>query len=344
MPRSRLRRKVRVSDIARIAGVGTATVDRVLHGRGSVSDLTADRVRAAMDTLAAERPAVGRHYAPTFRFEALLPAHAGRSTERLGRALEQAALKRGCQVQCGFVEKMNPFALADRLDGARRSAQVDGIAFQALDHPLVHEAVSRIADDGTPVVTLMSGLGGSSQSTYVGTNNRAAGRTAGYLMGRFCRMPGQVAILWGGELYRSHEEREIGFRSVLRSEFRQLEVLDLVSGGDEAEENHRQISAVIQSHPELVGIYSVGGGNQGVVKAMQDQRAGDRLTLIAHNLTETTREYLMDGSVDVIIHQDMELAANTALSTLIAKSGGVSIEVPRIPIEIVTKENMVDRI
>ncbi len=344
MPKNRYRRNVRVSDIARIAGVGTATVDRVLHGRGHVSNSTASRVREAMDTLASDRPATGRQFLPTHRFAIILPADAGQSTDRLGRALEQNGEKRDCQIQCSFVEKMNPIALAEQLHRACKDGHIDGLAFQALDHPLIHEAVSQIVANGTPVVTLMSDLGGSSQSTYVGTNNRAAGRTAGFLMGRFCNGSGQVAVLWGGELYRCHEEREIGFRSVLRSEFRDLEILDLVSGGDDADRNYGQISAVIESHPNLVGIYSVGGGNRGVVQAMKDHDVSDKLTVIAHNLTETTRDNLMDSSMDVIIHQDMELAANTAISTLIAQSGGVSIKVPRIPIEVVTKENMLDRI
>ena len=37
-------------------------------------------------------------------------------------------------------------------------------------------------------------------------------------MGRFVRGTGKLAVVWGGQLFRSHEERESGFRSVLRAE------------------------------------------------------------------------------------------------------------------------------
>lgn len=339
----RKRRPARVADIALAAGVGTATVDRVLNGRGNVTEATAERVRKAMDALAAANAsgAVATAQPAAHRFGAVLPSQAGASTELLAAALRDAGTLAGVSLDCSFVEKMNPAALARRLDEIRRQGR-SGVAFQALDHPLVHDAVARLAEERVPVVTLMSDLGGS--GAFVGMDNRAAGRTAGYLMGRFSRGGGQVAILWGGELYRSHEEREIGFRSLLRADFPGLETLDLVSGGDDAEGNYRQIRRVLDSHPDLVGIYSVGGGNSGVVRALKERGRESDVTLIGHNLTAATQAFLIEGAMDAVIHQDMSLAARSAVQALIALREERPKAVARLPIEIVTKENMLGRL
>lgn len=341
----RRRRAARISDIARQAGVGTATVDRVLNGRGGVSEATVQRVRRAMEAVATGQPPPtgGRDRQAEYRFQVILPADAGPSTESLGQALRRSASKNRAVVACSFVEKMNPVALAAKLDDAR-ATKCSGIAFQALDHPVVHDAVDRIVADNIPVVALMSDLDSSGAVAFVGMDNRAAGRTAGFLMGRFAEKSGRVAVLWGGQLYRSHEEREIGFRSVIRTDYPALEILDLVSGGDDADGNYRQICTVLDRYRDLVGIYSVGGGNRGVVQALKDRNRVNDVILIGHNLTVTTQKFLIEGSMDAIIHQDMELAAKLAIGALAAQCEGQLFRMQRVPIDITTKENMQGRL
>ena len=90
----------------------------------------------------------------------------------------------------------------------------------ALEHPRVLEAVNTLADRGVSVVTLISDLSNSRRVSYVCIDNRAAGRTAGYLLGRFIgSRRGQIAIIAGSLSYRAHEEREMGFRHILREIF-----------------------------------------------------------------------------------------------------------------------------
>jgi len=79
-------RRPRVAEVAARAGVSTATVDRVINGRGGVRPKTAALVREAIRALAAHRtqsPSAGP-------FDILLPANSGRSTEVLAEALARA--------------------------------------------------------------------------------------------------------------------------------------------------------------------------------------------------------------------------------------------------------------
>ena len=117
-----------------------------------------------------------------------------------------------------------------------------GVAFVAVDEASVSDAVNDLMSHGIAVVCISSGLDNSLDVPVVGIDNRAAGRTAGRLLGLFTRGKGKIGLLWGGELYRSHELREIGFRSIIRNDYPQIKILDLVSGGDDNHGNYLQVS------------------------------------------------------------------------------------------------------
>lgn len=338
------RRRARIADIAAKAEVGTATVDRVLNKRGGVSERTKQKVREAMAALEGQRGFISKRDAGgCLKIRLVLPANAGQSTELLAQEFIRIGTASNLQVGITFVEKMNSAALAENLS-LRSGEEFDGIAFQALDHPLVRDAAERVSSQGVPMVCMISGIDGLKPQQYVGTDNRAAGRTAGFLMGRMSRRVGKIAVVWGGALYRCHEDREIGFRAAIREGFPSFDIINLHSGRDDDDRNYEQVASLLSEEKDLVGIYSVGGGNEGIVSAMVKFGVGDEIILIGHNLTPLTRKYLIDGVMDAVIHQDMRTAARMAVASLVAQQQGNSINLRRLPIEIVTKENADGRI
>ena len=58
------------------------------------------------------------------------------------------------------------------------------MALMAPDLPPVKLAINELVRTGVHVVTLFSDVAGSMRETHVGADNRAAGRTAGLLLGR----------------------------------------------------------------------------------------------------------------------------------------------------------------
>ena len=342
--RRKVRRRAKIADIAAKAEVGTATVDRVLNERGGVSERTKQKVKEAMAALDGQRRAISNRDAdgqPKIRL--VLPANAGQSTELLAREFQRIGTVSNLRIGSVFVEKMNPAALAEKLS-PRFGRECEGIAFQALDHPLVRDASERAIKQEVPLVCMMSGIDGLKPQQYVGTDNRAAGRTAGFLMGRMSRRVGKIAVVWGGALYRSHEDREIGFRAAIREGFPSFNIIDLHSGHDDDAGNYAQVASLLRKERDIVGIYSVGGGNEGIVSAMVKFGMDGEIVLIGHNLTPLTRKYLIDGVMDAVIHQDMRTAARMAVASLVAQHHGNSINLRRLPIEIVTKENAEGRV
>ncbi|MBN9411583.1 MAG: LacI family DNA-binding transcriptional regulator [Burkholderiales bacterium] len=309
----------RIHDIAHLAGVSTATVDRVLNQRSGVRAATVQRVLQAAaqldyrteSGLVSSTPALP---AP-MRLAFLLPAGQNRFIRMLGDMVNYSQehwtpFNVRCRTE--FIESFNPIELADAV--RRHGQRADGIALMALEHPAVREAVAEVAASGVPVITLISDLSNSPRTAYLGLDNRAAGRTAGYLIGRFIGpRPAKVALIAGSRSYRAHEEREAGFLHVLSEMFGQLEVVGLREGHDDSEQNYAQTRSLLDQHPQLAGIYNVGGASDGVARALKDTGRDQKVVFVGHGLTPDTRALLIDGSLDAVITQSPQATLASAV-------------------------------
>ena len=96
---------------------------------------------------------------------------------------------------------------------------------------------------------MISDIPETPRTAYVGLDNRAAGRTAALLIGRFVgERRGKVALIAGSRSYRAHEEREMGFLGIIREAFPALTVVGLREGHDDAAQNYRQTRALLARH------------------------------------------------------------------------------------------------
>lgn len=330
----------RIIDIALQAGVSTATVDRVINNRPGVRTKTIDKVRAAIRSLAKanQRPKIVPSVTVDIVIDAIIAGEAGFANDVLARELVRVSQERGVKLRSSYPKRLDPFALADALRLARKR-QGSGLIVQALDHPLVRDAIAEIAEAGIPVVAVMTSLPGAPILGYTGLDNRAAGRSAGLLMGRLIREPGDIAIFLGGTIYRSHEEREMGFRTVLREEFPGLDVMTPFQGFDDPERNYRAAREVLK-RGNLRGIYSLGSGNRGIEKAVLESGRQTEITYIAFNLTPLTRQALLNGVIDAVIHQDMARQAEMAIGSLIDHLTNRPANFSNLPVEIVMRENI----
>ncbi len=338
--------KVRQVEIAEEAGVSVATVDRVLNERGGVNARTEQRVREAIKNLERGGAASDSQPIESLQFDFILPANPNifiNLLEDAAAGVKNHLPHHAFTTTCHRVEGFNPQVLADSIYETGKDS--DGLVVMALENPVVREAVNAVADSGTPVVTIVSNLSTQKKIGYAGLNNRAAGRTAGYLMNRLvAARAGKLAVFEGSlQLsYRDHQEREVGFKDALREYAPEMEIVGRWATQDNFEEAYRQTKILLSEQPDLLGIYSIGGGVRGIARAIKEEGWSEKVVLIGHDLTRYTREFLIDGTLDVVINQDPFKEVLMACQLLLNhhSSNTVLLQPDHIPIEIFFRENL----
>ena len=342
------KQKVRLVDVAREANVSLATVDRTVNGRSGVRKATAERIWEAYRKLEAASDATRSHagWHSPLRFDFVMPPGPNTFMRMLDESIIAArdGLARfGVTVELHHIEGFNAPILAEAIERVRRDS--DGIVIKALENPIVREVVNETADMGIPVVTLVSDLSSARRIRYVGIDNRSAGRTAGYLMGRFAGgRTGPVALLAGSITlsYRDHQEREFGFRDAVAEHFPGLDIVAREEIQDDSERAHRMTLDLLNRHPDLLGIYNIGGGARGVGQALREADKGGQVIFIGHELTRYSRQYLIDGTMDAVINQDVTHETSEVLRALLdhhrRHTPAPPLGLPRV--EIFVRENL----
>ncbi len=335
-----------VHDIAEKAGVSLATVDRVLNNRPGVKPKTRALVEDAIAEIGYVRDVAAANLARKrlYRFEFLIPDSDNSFLDQLRAAVhEVAALSRVERVEIG-VREVAAFD-AQALVAAMREAMMgapDGIAIVAIDEDSVRAVTEEAAEAGIAVVTLVSDLPGSRRIHYAGIDNLAAGRTAASLLGRFMGATGSVGVIVGSLNARDHRERLAGFEQVIERKYPEIRILPLIEGRDDPARVQRLAERLLAEQPELSGLYSLGAGNRGLVKALRAHASARHLPVIAHELTATTRVALSEGLFDAVLNQDAGHEVRSAVRVMKAHADGLhTVDAQeRIRIDIFLKDNM----
>ncbi|TQS69930.1 substrate-binding domain-containing protein [Rhodobacteraceae bacterium] len=336
-----------IHDVAREADVSLSTVDRVLNGRAGVRKATVTRVNDAIARLGYQRNVEAANLAKKrlYRFVVLIPdgPNAFMQSLRDGlAALGPLLAPDRIELQALAIPAFDAAALATRLDGIAPGT-VDGVAMVATEGRAVSEAVARLQAQNVPVVTLVSDLPGSARARFIGIDNVAAGRTAAGLLGRFCeKTPQKLAVIAGSMLVRDHVERRLGFEQVIRTEYPHLEILPTLEGRDDAAVVHQGLQALLAAHPDIGGIYSLGAGNRGLIRALDGARHTPRPAIVVHELTPHTREALISGLFDAAINQDpaRELRAVVAVLRALVDRAPIDPIIERIGVEVFLRDNL----
>ena len=337
-----------IAEIARQAGVGTATVDRVLNKRPGVNTETVQRVLQVVAKLGAPAQRGRPRKGANFRFGFVLPADPTPFNELLERLIAQSAGEFRHQHITEVTYRVAGHDAKAYAEDLARLADCDGLAVLAPDLPPVKLAINELVRAGVHVVTLFSDVAGSMRETHIGADNRAAGRTAGLLLGRMAGASGRDLLLLSSQATRlsGEIERRIGFAQVVEERFPALQVLrtpDLPPGNEAA---CKALLRFMRSRSvdlsRVAGLYNVGSGSAGVVRAFETLGLHGTAGVVTHDFTDEHRALLGTDGLAYVLQQDIHYCISTAARVLRALCenvrGALNVVQPRV--EILTAENL----
>ena len=310
-------------DIAALAGVGTATVERVLNGRGGVRSGLVEKVTLAARALNYPR-IIPDAYHKMLRIEVLMVRPETTFYRRLSKAFEAiaATLDPFVLVHRSFTDELDPDEIAKRIlstDHARA-----GLILDVTKSPQITAPVEAVANRGVPIVHVVT-RASDKNGEFVGIDNYAAGRTAAYFITRMARQSGPVIGICH-PIYQVHRERMRGFSDYFREHPAGVRFEWIGFSRDEEQYSKDALFYALEKYPDLVGLYNAGGANSALIEVLgRNPRARDIL-FIAHELTDYTRKALREGIVDVVLDQAPEAQAQRALDWVLYRIGLTTIQ------------------
>lgn len=340
--------KITMNAIAAAAGVGVATVDRVLNRRAPVRAATEQKVLEA-----ANRLGYRLDNAPLLN-NGLMTSNA---TLRMGFILLSKSYSFYHSLTDALRQHTQPFHPAgseprfawhdiDDVDAVVASLyalaeQVDAIGLVALDHPLIRHAITQISRQGVRVYALFSDFSPCGHAGYVGVDNQKSGRTAAWMASHLLHQPGSVGVLVGDHRFICQESCEISFRSYLREQDSTRRVLEPLKTNETIDGGYRATRQLLAENPDLALIFAPCGGIEGVIHALR-QQPQRKVALICHGPVKEGELALIDGTITVMMRNRIdEMAARLAqlVQQQHAEPGDHFTQVI-LPFDIVTRENL----
>ncbi|WP_454703043.1 LacI family DNA-binding transcriptional regulator [Agrobacterium burrii] len=309
--------KPTAQDLASAAGVSLSTVDRVLNNRGGVSEDRERRVLEHARKLKIDR-ALNQRPPRTLRIAVLLqprsnPFHA--SVQDNFEAANRDFALYNFQFQVHHIEPMRPTATAQLISAL--SSRCDGLVIISSQNADIAAALRTFGRDGKPVITLVTDIRDAERYAYVGPDNRKAGRVAGDLMGRLLGQGGgEIVVIAGMISMIGHEEREMGFRTVLRERYPRCKVTEVLESMERGDMAGDLVFNALKTNQGIRGIYNASAGAQTVVNAMTTLGKSRDVIFITHELTEDRRRLMREGLIDAIIDQDPTTEVRIAVEAL----------------------------
>jgi LacI family transcriptional regulator len=340
-----------IKDIAKLAGVSTGTVDRVLHKRGKVSEEASKRVLAALKKIDYKPNFIARNLGAnkTHRIAALVPDfHTDEYWYQCQKGINQAVTDWS---HFNIVLEPYLFQLNDKASfGKSAEAAVRSRPQGILIAPLFYtEAIPyfRIFEEHhIPYVLFNTEITEAQPLSFIGQNSFQSGRVAAELLQLYKSanetstfsivhieedLPNSIHVM----------EKEKGFREYFKDVANSKTKLVTLSLGNPQQEDFKYQLNTLFNTPDLQGIF-VSTSKAFEVASYMDTYKKNKVRIVGYDLLSKNLFYLKKGIIDFLIHQNPKRQAFQGISTL-ANHLIFNKEVKSknlFPLDVITRENL----
>jgi ribose transport system substrate-binding protein len=221
------------------------------------------------------------------------------------------ACRKGMETRARELGVQAEFLGPDTADAAKQVAIFEsvvvrkpaGIAISPNDPNTVAESIARARAAGIPVITWDADAPDSQRIAYVGTDNVAAGRTAGEALVKTIGGKGKVALLTGSLTALNANQRIEGFRDALKAH-PEMSIVAIEATEDSIATGISKAEALLQAHPDLAAIFGVtGSGVPGAAGAVKQAGKCDKVQVVGFDVVPQGIELMKEGCADVLVSQ-----------------------------------------
>ncbi len=256
---------------------------------------------------------------------------------------EAAATEYNIRLGITGPETEEDYEAQNRMIAEAVSAGADALVFSAIDYENNASAIDAAAEAGVKVVAIDSSVASGMVSTYIGTDNHAAGRMAAQAALDGVEGPLTVGLVNYDISSANGQERELGARELL-GESGRAEVVAVINTLAEAGQAQKDADAMLREHPEINVLIAFNEPTSvGAAYAVDSLDLSESVFLVGFDSNVATVDGSQDGCVDALIVQNPYamgyLGVESAYKLL--SDGGDELEtVVDTSTQIVDRENM----
>ena len=202
----------------------------------------------------------------------------------------------------------------------------DAIVFSAIDFENNVASIDSAAQQGVRIVAIDSNVASDQVSTYIGTDNYAAGQMAAQAALDRMEGPLKVGVVNYDISSANGQERERGATDLFLKSGR-AEIVSVINTLADAEQAQTDTAALLRAYPEINVLVAFNEPTSvGAARAVEEAGRSDDLFLVGFDSNVITIDGLQEGSVDALIVQNpyaMGYLGVESAYKLLAGQGGV---------------------
>lgn len=346
-----VRQKIKIKDIAKMAGVSAGTVDRILHNRGNVSRTSRESVERV---LAEVNYKFNLHISAiscrkTFRITVTTPvASPGEYWSSIQSGIEHAIEEYSdINISCNY-------AYYNQYDIYSCKSAFNSISDQEPDAVIIgptfvqetQELCNRLDAANIPYIFVDSVIPDTRPIATFTTDHYTCGFLLGKLLHSMSAKEGSVAILGaqrtGNERASTSLERRRGFKDYMSRSGLTDRIREASFSVLNPEENEKSIVEFIRANRDIRGI-AVMNSRGYIIADILRKKGIDDIIIISFDLTSNNIRCIKNGSITALLCQRPELQGFNAIKEmmqhLIYKQEGKGNHYT-MPIDIVMQENL----
>jgi ribose transport system substrate-binding protein len=188
------------------------------------------------------------------------------------------------------------------------SRGVDAIVIAPNSSDALDSVIKRARKGGIKVVVVDTAVTTDTEG-FIGTDNIKAGEQAGTTLCNLAkaqnRTSGAVMIASSVAGVQTIKERETGFKRGLAAACPDLKVSSTRYNDNKPDVAVSQVNDVLTANPDLVGIFASNNtSGVGAARGVKDNKAADRIPVVAFDTDPQENSALADGSIDALIVQN----------------------------------------
>ena len=343
--------KIRIKDIAEMAGVSVGTVDRVLHNRPNISKTAREKVEKVLERINYQPNmyASALAYNKSYTFYLVVPQH---ESEAYWEEIEEGALKAAevrrdfhVNVEIIYYERFNSAAFIKQANHCL-ALNPDGVIVVPSQLDITRPFTDQLHERNIPFVMLDSYMPDLQPLSFYGQDSLASGYFAAKMLMMIASVEKEIMILKqtkdGKVVSKQQENREMGFRTYMQDHFPQIKITDVNLPLEAGKHVYTDIlEDFFTQNPQIHHCITFNSKAHIVGKfLLQTNRRN--IQIMGYDMVGKNVECLKQGSISFLIAQHAYMQGYACVETLfqaiVLKKKVAPINY--MPIELLTKENV----